>query len=142
MRFNIFPLLFLLSFLFLSGCQDDPQAALDKAVEQLQANLEAKKTSAVFDQLHPQFLAQQMNDRQWARQTMTGLFLRYRQIKILAFSKNSQLDPTYTNKGYTDADVGLAGAEGLIPDAARHYRVRMEWWREGGDWKLARLDWQ
>ena len=128
----------------LTGCgaKDDPQAALEAAVQQLQDNLEAKSTSAVLDQLHPQFSAQGEFDREWAQRTMLLLFMRHKNIKVLALSKSSYLDTTYREKGHTDAQVGLTGAEGLIPDSARHYGVKLEWWLEGEEWKLARLSWQ
>jgi hypothetical protein len=127
----------------LAGCgRNDPAAELDAAVQQLQDNLEAKKTGAVLEQLHPQFIAQQQNDRDWARRTMTLLFMRHKNVSVLALSKANSLDPTYREKGYTEAQVALTGAEGLIPDSARHYGVKLEWWLDDGDWKLARLDWQ
>jgi hypothetical protein len=134
----------LLLGLLLGGCgaKDDPQARLEAAVQQLQDNLEAKKTAAVLDQLHKEFRAQQANDRDWAKRTMTLLFLRHNNVKVLALGKSSRVDVTYRDKGYTDAQVALTGAEGLIPDSARHYGVRLEWWLEDGEWKLARLDWQ
>lgn len=134
----------LLLALLLSGCgaKDDPQARLEAAVQQLQNNLEAKKTAAVLDQLHGEFRAQQSNDRDWAKRTMTLLFLRHNTVKVLALSKNSRVDTTYRDKGYTDAQVALTGAEGLIPDSARHYVVKLEWWQDDGEWKLARLEWQ
>lgn len=132
-----------LILLTLTGCgRDDPAAALDAAVQQLQDNLEAKKTGAVLDQLHPQFTAQKEFDREWAKRTMTLLFLRHNNVRILALGKANRIDQTYSTKGYTEAQVGLAGAEGLIPDAARHYAVKLEWWLEDGEWKLARLDWE
>ncbi|MCY1379785.1 hypothetical protein D9M69_675350 [compost metagenome] len=127
----------------LAGCgRDDPAAALDAAVQQLQDNLEAKQTGAVLEQLHPQFIAQQEHDRDWARRTMALLFLRHKNVSVLALTKASHLDPTYSEKGYTEAQVALAGAEGLIPDSARQYGVKLEWWLDDGEWKLARLDWQ
>ena len=127
----------------LAGCgSNDPAAELDTAVQQLQDNLEAKKTSAVLEQLHPQFSAQQEHDRDWAKRTMALLFLRHKNVSVLALSKASRLDPTYSEKGYTEAQVALAGAEGLIPDSARHYGIKLEWWLDDGEWKLARLDWQ
>lgn len=134
----------LVLFGLLAGCgqPDDPQAALDAAVQQLQDNLEAKDSAAVLAQLHPQFSARQQLDRDWARRTMALLFLRHRQVRVLALSKTSRLDPTYHDKGHSDAQVALLGAEALIPDSARHYAVQLEWWREDGQWKLARLDWQ
>ena len=137
------PLLLLIALL-LTGCgRDDPQAALEAAVQQLQDSLEAKKTAAVLDQLHPQFGAQQQTqDRDWAKRSMVLLFLRHKNVQVLALSKSSRIDPTYPDKGHTQAQLALTGAEGLIPDSARHYQVKMEWWLEEGQWQLARLDWE
>lgn len=133
----------LLLALLVTGCaaQDDPQATLEMAVQQLQDNLQAKKAAAVLEQLHGEFLAQQTNDRDWAKRTMTLLFLRHNNVKVLALSKDSRIDTTYRDKGYTDAQVALTGAEGLIPDSAQHVSVRLEWWQDDGEWKLARLEW-
>lgn len=141
---RLFALAFLMFCTLLSGCggQDDPQAALEAAVQQLQDNLEAKDSGAVLDQLHPQFAAQQEFDREWAKRTMLLLFMRHKNIKVLALSKDSQIDPTYRDKGHSEVQVALTGAEGLIPDSARHYRVKMQWWLEGEQWQLARLDWE
>lgn len=139
-----FALLLVMPFILLNGCaaKDDPQASLEAAVQQLQDNLEAKDTGAVLEQLHPQFSAQQEFDRDWARRTMALLFLRHKHVRVIALSKNSRLDPTYSEKGHSQAQVALTGAEGLIPDSARHYGVKLEWWREGEQWQLARLHWE
>ncbi|MDX1368612.1 hypothetical protein [Pseudomonas sp.] len=139
-----FALLLVMPFILLTGCgaKDDPQASLEAAVQQLQDNLEAKDTGAVLEQLHPQFSAQQEFDRDWARRTMALLFLRHKHVRVIALSKNSRLDPTYSEKGHSQAQVALTGAEGLIPDSARHYGVKLEWWREGEQWQLARLHWE
>lgn len=127
----------------LPGCtRDTPLVALERAVTQLQDNLEGKRSGAVLEQLHPQFRAQQQYERDWAKRSMLVLFMRHKNVKVIALGKRSQLDPTFRDRGRTDADVTLAGAEGLIPDSARHYRVRLEWWLEDEEWKLARLDWE
>lgn len=140
---RLFALSFLVLLSLLGGCtQGDPQAALEAAVQQLQDNLEAKDTGAVLEQLHPQFSAQQQYDRAWAQRTMALLFLRHKQVKVLALSQSSRIDPTYSSKGHTEAQVAMTGAEGLIPDSARHYSVKLEWWLEDGEWRLARLDWE
>ncbi|ERI54356.1 hypothetical protein N878_11750 [Pseudomonas sp. EGD-AK9] len=130
--------------LLLGGCggKDDPQAALEAAVQQLQDNIEAKDTGAVMAQLHPDFLARQELDREWAKRTMTLLFLRHKNIQVIALGKNSWIDAAIASKGHTQAQVGLSGAEGLIPDSARHYAVQLEWWLEDDQWRLARLDWE
>lgn len=141
---RLFALAFLLFCTLLAGCggQDDPQAALEAAVQQLQDNVEAKNNSAVLEQLHPQFSAQGEFDREWAQRTMLLLFMRHKNIKVLALSKSSHLDTTYREKGHTEARVTLTGAESLIPSSARHFSVKMEWWLEGGEWQLARLSWE
>jgi hypothetical protein len=95
-----------------------------------------------MEQLHPQFSAQQQYDSEWAGRTMALLFLRHKQVKVLALSQSSNIDPTYSSKGYTEAQVAMTGAEGLIPDSARHYSVKLEWWLEDGEWRLAKLDWE
>lgn len=140
---RLFAVSFLVLLSLLGGCtQNDPQAALEAAVQQLQDNLEAKKASTVMEQLHPQFSAQQQYDSEWAGRTMALLFLRHKQVKVLALRQSSRIDPTYSNKGHTEAQIAMTGAEGLIPDSARHYSVKLEWWLEDGEWKLARLDWE
>lgn len=143
MSIRKFALVLLLALLVVGcGTADDPQARLEAAVQQLQDNLEAKKSAAVLDQLHGEFLAQQANDRDWAKRTMTLLFLRHKNVKVLALGTTSVIDVTYPDKGYTDAQVALTGAEGLLPDSARHVSVKLEWWQDAGEWKLARLQWQ
>ncbi|MOA26812.1 hypothetical protein D3C78_1476380 [compost metagenome] len=140
---RLFALSILVLLSLLGGCtQSDPQAALEAAVQQLQDNLEAKDTGAVLEQLQPQFSAQQQYDRAWVQRTMALLFLRHKQVKVLALSQSSRIDPTYSSKGHTEAQVAMTGAEGLIPDSARHYSVKLEWWLEDGEWRLARLDWE
>ncbi len=130
--------------LLLAGCggNDEPLAALEAAVQQLQDSIEAKDSGAVMAQLHPDFLARQELDREWAKRTMTLLFLRHKNIQVIALGKNSWIDAAIASKGHTQAQVGLSGAEGLIPDSARHYAVQLEWWLEDDEWKLARLSWE
>ncbi|RJG13101.1 hypothetical protein D3879_07475 [Pseudomonas cavernicola] len=140
---RIFTLPLLLIFALLAGCgRDDPQAELEAAVQQLQDNLEAKQTSTVLDQLHPEFRAQQQFDRDWAKRTMLLLFMRHKNVKVIALSKSSRIDPIYRDKGYSEAQVALTGAEGLIPDSAGHYSVKLEWWSDDDEWQLARLSWE
>jgi len=143
MTARAFILLSLLLIALLAGCRkDDPQAALEAAVKQLQDNLQNKRTSAVLEQLTTDFRTEAGDDRNWARQTMMGLFLRYQNIRIYAPSKRSWLDSAIRSRGFTEASVGISGAEGLLPDSARLYQVRLEWRLEDGKWRLSRLAWQ
>jgi len=128
--------------LLLVGCsRDDPQAALEAAAKTLQENIEKKDTAALLAQLHPDFRANAAFDRDWVRRTATLMFLRHRNVQVLALSSDSRIDPGYASKGHTEAQLALTGAQGLLPERAGHYSVRIEWWREDGQWLLARLDW-
>ena len=44
--------------------------------------------------------------------------------------------------GRVEAQVLVTGAQGLIPERAEPYTVRMEWRLVGGDWKLGDLRWE
>jgi len=127
-----------------SGCSRsaDPQASLEAAVQALQDNLEAKKTSNVMDLLDSKFQAQQELDREWARRTMTLMFLQHANVKIVALTRSSQIDPGSPQTGYTEAQVVITGAQSIIPDAAAPYTVRLQWYRDGEQWKLRTLDWE
>jgi len=128
--------------LSLSACgKADPQAQLEAAVQQLQDNLEAKDTRAVIDQLDAGFQAQEGLDRDWARQTMTLMFLRYASVKVIAVTRKSSIDPTAPQNGLTQAQVLVTGAQGLIPERAEPYSVKLEWRYVSDDWKLTRLSW-
>ncbi|MCL2345661.1 MAG: hypothetical protein FWC58_07400 [Desulfobulbus sp.] len=134
----------LLCAMLLAACgRSDPQAALNTAARNLQTALENKDAGAVMALLHPDFTAQQPEDnREWAKRTMTLMFLRHKNIQIIALSQHSQIDPQVSSRAFTDAEVALTGAAGLIPDSAAHYRVRLEWSWLDQQWKLIRLQWE
>ena len=128
--------------LMLVGCgRDDPEAALQAAVESLQESIESKDASRLMDLIHQEFSANQEADRDWARRTATLMFLRHRNVNVIALNSRSWIDPTYPDKGYSEAQVALTGAEALLPQRLGHYNARLEWWLADGKWQLARLNW-
>ena len=69
--------------IMLVGCgRDDPEAALQAAVESLQESIESKDTSRLMDLVHHEFSANQEADRDWARRTATLMFLRHRNVNV------------------------------------------------------------
>ena len=102
----------------LTACsKDDPQASLEAAVQQLQDQIEARDTGAVMDLLDAKFRAQDEYDADWARKTMTLMFLRYAQVKVIAVSRSSRIDPPGSPIGLTDGPGGGDGCPGLDPGA-------------------------
>ncbi|NWF44221.1 hypothetical protein F3K02_02985 [Hydrogenophaga sp. D2P1] len=127
----------------LTACsKDDPQASLEAAVQQLQDQIEARDTGAVMDLLDAKFRAQDEHDADWARKTMTLMFLRYAQVKVIAVSRSSRIDPPGSPIGLTEAQVVVTGAQGLIPERVTPYAVTLEWRRDGDNWKLYDLKWE
>jgi hypothetical protein len=140
-RILLCALVLALAGLAFAGCsRDDPQAELEAAVQALQDSLEAKRAGAVLDQLTPEFQAQSELDREWAKRTMTALFLQNANVKVVALTRSSRV--TGKTSGETDAQVVLAGGAGLLPERAAPYTVKLQWRREGRQWRLARLDWE
>jgi hypothetical protein len=128
--------------LLIAGCsKDDPLAQLEAQVQLLQENLEAKDSRAVLGQMDARFRAQDEFDTDWARSTMLVLFHRYAHVKVIAVGRKTRIDPESPLTGYTEAQVLVTGAQGLIPERAAPYVVRLEWRREGSDWKLYDLKW-
>ena len=124
-----------------AGCgRDNPQAELEAAVQTLQDSLEAKRAGAVLDQLAADFQAQSELDREWAKRTMTVLFLQNANVKVVSLTRSSRI--TGETSGETDAQVVLAGGQGLLPERASPYAVKLQWRREGRQWRLSRLDWE
>lgn len=134
--------LFCLTLGLMACSKDDPQASLEATVQQLQDQIEARDTGAVMDLLGARFRAQDTYDADWARKTMTLLFLRYAQVKVIAVSRNSRIDPPGSPIGLTEAQVVVTGAQGLIPERVTPYAVTLEWRREDADWKLYDLKWE
>lgn len=129
--------------LLASGCdRQTPLARLDATVDALQASLEARDAGAVMDLLHERFRAQGDLDALWARRTMMLMFQRYAQIRVIAVSRSSQVDPEPSLTGFTDAQVLITGAQGLIPERASPYKVRLQWRLVDDDWKLYDLSWE
>lgn len=129
--------------LLLVGCgRDDPQAALDATVQSLQDSIENKDNGELMARIHPEFRANQQLDRDWVRRTAGLMFLRHENVRVIALNRQNWIDPNYADKGYSEAQVALTGAERWLPQRVGHYQVKLEWWREDGEWLLARLHWE
>ena len=120
----------------------DPQAALEASVQQLKDRLEAKDRKAVLEMLGPHFRAQDGLDAEWASKTMALMFLRYTNVKVIAVSSDSRIDPPGSSLAITEAQVVVTGAQGLIPERVSPYAVQLRWNLEGSDWKLRGVRWE
>lgn len=127
----------------LAACgKGDPQARLEAAAKALQAAIEARHTGDVMDLLDEHFQGSGNLDRDGTRRLLTATFLRYQNIKVIAMSSSHRVDPQTPSLGVSEAQVLVTGAQGLVPERAEPYKVRLEWRLVGGDWKLSDLRWE
>lgn len=129
-------------FLATACSKSDPQQALEASVQRLQDHLEAKDSKAVLAMLDQDFRAQDEHDAEWARRTMTLMFQRYANVKVIAVTRSSRIEPPGSGFGVTEAQVVFTGAQGLIPERASPYAVQLQWALDGTDWKLRDVHWQ
>ncbi len=131
----------MLSLSLLACHSQSPIDALDAAAQSLEENLSSKRNSAVTEQLHQDFSAQQGMDKKAAQQYMLLLFMRFKNVNILVINRTCQLDNSYRDRGHCSAQVAISGAQGLIPERADYYKVNSQWQLNGDDWQLIKLDW-
>lgn len=131
----------MLSLSLLACHSQSPIDALDAAAQRLEKNLSSKRNSAVTEQLHQDFSAQQGMDKKAAQQYMRLLFMRFKNVNILVINRTCQLDNSYRDRGHCSAQVAISGAQGLIPERADYYTVTSQWQHNGDDWQLFKLDW-
>lgn len=131
----------MLSLSLLACHSQSPIDALDAAAQRLEENLSNKRSSAVTEQLHQDFSAQQGMDKKAAQQYMLLLFMRFKNVNILVINRTCQLDNSYRDRGHCSAQVAISGAQGLIPERADYYKVNSQWQLNGDDWQLIKLDW-
>jgi hypothetical protein len=140
-RITLSALFVVASLVLTARSKPDPQTALEATVQQLQDHLEAKDSKAVLAMLDTRFRAQDEFDAEWARKTMALLFLRYANVKVIAVTRSSRVDPPGSTIGITEAQVVFTGAQGLIPERASPYAVRLQWVLDGSNWKLRDVNW-
>ncbi|MDR1647283.1 MAG: hypothetical protein LBR88_04500 [Zoogloeaceae bacterium] len=143
MRFSLFPLL--LAATLMAACsRDTPESALKATASELQSALETRAPDKVLALLHDKFTTQDSteNGRDWARRTMTLSFTRYKTVSIVTQNMETRIDPRFPDHATSKGEALLVGAENILPDSTRRYRIELEWVREKDEWKLLRLAWQ
>jgi hypothetical protein len=132
-----------LGLLLAAACsRDDPQAKLAATAKALQAAIEARDTGDVMALLDEHFQGSANLDRAGTRRLLTATFLRYQNIRVIAMSSSHHIDPQAPTLARSEAQVLVTGAQGLVPERAEPYGVKLEWRLVGSDWKLSDLRWE
>ena len=138
--------IFSLSILVVVGCsKSTPEQAILNNIDALQTAIEDKDNSDVREHISLHFIGGSGATQITAdnlQAYLAGMFLRHAKIGVLVSNTQvtvSEFDPYIATSTST---VAVTGAEGLIPDAARLYKVNATWRLESDQWKLLELTWK
>ncbi|MBT0963703.1 hypothetical protein [Denitromonas iodatirespirans] len=144
----IAPLAAILLSLALAACsRTPPEQAIREAVGRIEQGIAAHQNAAVRAELAEAFRGGPADDpgrldKAGVQRLLAGYFLRYKHIGVVVTGVTVEPLAHADDQAWSDASVLLTGADGLIPEAGRHYRVRGLWVREGSDWRLRELHWE
>ncbi|HSD16165.1 MAG TPA: nuclear transport factor 2 family protein [Thermomonas sp.] len=131
----------ILAMLLLAACaKDDPEQAVRRQVEAMQAAIDARDAGDVEDLLAQDFVGNDGMDRRAIRQLAAGIFLRHREVTANVGPVSVEL------RGETDAIarfsvLATGGSGGFLPDSGQVYQVETGWRLVDGEWKLLNASW-
>ncbi|MDR0529577.1 MAG: hypothetical protein LBG69_08220 [Zoogloeaceae bacterium] len=135
--------LFFICALLCAACarKDDALSALDKATDTLQRGIAEKDTAQVLGLLHADFAARAPDEnRDWAKRVLFAAFSRHKNIRVMTLRLENRLSPGTPDRAISEGEILLIGADGLIPENANRYQVRLGWIQQNGAWRLLRLE--
>ena len=134
----------LLPLLF--ACSDStlPDEAIRENIKEIEEAIYSQDNAGVREHLSEFFVGGPQGnvtmDKEKVRTLLAGYFFRYKHIRIVISQMEIEVDE-FSGRADMHMQVGLVGAESLLPDSGGIYHVRGVWESEGGDWKLIRLEW-
>ncbi|MEG2941128.1 MAG: nuclear transport factor 2 family protein [Thermomonas sp.] len=127
--------------LLLAGCgKDDPEQAVHRQVEAMQAAIDARDAGDIEGLLAEDFVGNEGMDRRAIRQLAAAVFLRHREVAAKVGPVSVEL------RGDRDAVarfsvIATGGSGGLLPESGQVYQVETGWRLVDGEWKLLNASW-
>ena len=127
--------------ILLAGCaRDDPEQAVRRQVEAMQAAIDARDAGDVEDLLAQDFVGNDGMDRRAIRQLAAAVFLRHREVTAKVGPVSVEL------RGEADAIarfsvLATGGSGGFLPESGQVYQVETGWRLIDGEWRLINASW-
>ncbi len=129
--------------LTLSACDSTPdEEQINAAIEAMSAAVENKQASEIGDYLHDDFLANGKMNAKQVRQLLMLQGMRHSNISITKVSSKTVIDPVYSDKAETTLSLIITGSSGGLPNDGSVRVVKLEWWKDGSDWKVLKASWK
>ena len=132
--------LFIMIFL-LSGCSDNrnDETIIREQIENLQIAIEQHDRSQFMAIIDSEYYDKLNSDPQSLQRMLLGFFLRYKDISIFASAHQFKMMQI---RAEVQSQVVITGGKGLLPERARHYKVKSCWKKDSDEWLLSCLDWE
>lgn len=134
--------------LLISGCSHPPsEEALRNKISAIQTGISERNNGDVMQHVSELFIGQPEEaksssfklDRKSLRKTLTGYFLRYKQLEVVVTNMNVQVHDGV--EATVSGNAVLLGMKNLIPEDGRIYKFESTWVVEDDEWKVIELKW-
>jgi len=131
----------LILLLALGACSQTPdETQIKQQLDEIIDAIEARESRVVLGKLADHFSGPNNQNKRDIHQLMIASFLRYKNIKVIRTGLTDiQIQEQSARVTF---DVTLTGANRLIPEHLRNYRVSTGWNKIDGDWLLLQADWK
>ncbi len=136
--------LVIISFLLLfAACSKTPPVeAIHARLDAIQIAIEEKNNSAVMKHVLDSFRGNESLDKGNLRKLLAVHFIRHQNIHIVVTRMDVEHDPKFPYHASMKGIVAVTGAENILPQDGRLFKVSGQWELHDGDWLLAKLDWE
>lgn len=126
--------------LIVAACSRAPdQDRLRERINQMQADVQARRVDAVVQVLADDFTGNSGMDRRAVERMLRLQLLRNQRIDVVLGPLDVDVDGAHARVRFTVAMAG--GQGGYLPDSGRITRVSTHWRHDAGDWQLYRASW-
>ena len=133
----------LLIALTASGCSRTPaEEAILENIKSMQRAAEDKKSRKAVECIDDAFLGNRGIDKMSLRRIMAGAFIRHKNITIAITRMEVNVNQQDPFSATMNGVVVLSGAENILPQDGRIYKVSGDWQYKDGEWLLVRANWE
>lgn len=140
------PLALVLSFLIvflIAGCSKTPaEEAILENIKSMQQAVEDRVPRKAVEFLDNEFVGNRGIDKMGLRRILAAAFFRHANIRIAITRMDISVNPQDPYSATMNCVAIFSGAENLLPQDGRIYRISGEWQYKDDEWLLVRADWE
>lgn len=133
-----------LAFLVFAGAcsRTPPEEAILSNIKSMQQAAENKEARGAVKYLADNFSGNRGIDKTGLRRILAGVFLRHQNINVAITRMDIEVKTEDPFSAIMNGVVILTGAENILPQDGRVYKVTGEWQLQDDEWILVRAQWE